>query len=80
MTHKITILAPSHNFVGLCLRNWGIYQQSEKKTCSTAIPPPHVLILWRTSAHWWLRSVQEFGAPLQISTGFASWQSYCTAL
>jgi len=22
----------------------------------------------------------EFGAPLQISTGFASWQHYCTAL
>ena len=27
----------------------------------------------------WLRSVGEFGAPLQISTGFASWQRYCTA-
>jgi len=23
--------------------------------------------------------VGEFGAPLQISTGFASWQCYCTA-
>ena len=23
--------------------------------------------------------VREFGAPLQISTGFASWQPYCTA-
>ena len=23
--------------------------------------------------------VREFGAPLQISTGFASWQRYCTA-
>ena len=22
----------------------------------------------------------QFGAPLQISTGFASWQRYCTAL
>jgi len=27
-----------------------------------------------------LRSVGEFGAPQQISTGFASWQRYCTAL
>jgi len=27
-----------------------------------------------------LRSVREFGAPQQISTGFASWQRYCTAL
>jgi len=26
-----------------------------------------------------MRSVGEFGAPLQISTGFASWQRYCTA-
>ena len=31
-----------------------------------------------TSAHWRLRSVPEFGVPLQISTGFASWQRYCT--
>jgi len=27
-----------------------------------------------------LRSVGEFGAPQQISTDFASWQRYCTAL
>jgi len=27
-----------------------------------------------------LTSVGEFGAPLQISTGIASWQRYCTAL
>jgi len=30
--------------------------------------------------HYRLRSVGEFGAPLQISTGFTSWQHYCTAL
>jgi len=30
--------------------------------------------------HYRLRSVGEFEAPLQISTGFASWQRYCTAL
>jgi len=29
---KVAIWAPSHNFVGLYLRNWGIYRQSEK-TC-----------------------------------------------
>jgi len=29
---KIAILmAPLHNFVGLCLRNSGMYRQSEKK-------------------------------------------------
>ena len=27
-----------------------------------------------------LRSVGEFGAPQQISTGFVSWQRYCTTL
>jgi len=26
---KIAILAPSHNFVGLYLRSWGMYWQSE---------------------------------------------------
>jgi len=29
-SQKITILAPSHNFVGLYLRNYGTYRQSEK--------------------------------------------------
>ena len=28
---KIAIWAPLHNFVGLYLRNWGTYRQSEKK-------------------------------------------------
>ena len=28
---KIAIRAPSHNFVGLYLCNWGMYRQSEKK-------------------------------------------------
>jgi len=27
---KIAILAPSHNFVGLYLRSWGMNRQSEK--------------------------------------------------
>ena len=31
MTQKIVIWAPSHNFVGLYLCNWGMYRQSEKK-------------------------------------------------
>jgi len=31
MTQKFTIYAPLHNFVGLCLRNKGMYRQSEKK-------------------------------------------------
>jgi len=31
MMQKIAICAPSHNFVGLYLRNEGMYRQSEKK-------------------------------------------------
>jgi len=50
------------------------------KHFKTAISPPHVRTIWRTSAHWRLRSVREFGALLQISTGFASWLRYCSGL
>jgi len=42
---KITIWVPSHNFVGLYLRNQGTHRQSEK-TCSAAVCPPHVPIIW----------------------------------
>jgi len=31
MMQKIVICAPSHNFVGLYLCNWGMYRQSKKK-------------------------------------------------
>ena len=34
---KIAILAPSHNFVGLYLRNYGMYRQSEKNLLSSNI-------------------------------------------
>jgi len=34
--------------------------------------------VWGTPANF--NGFREFGAPLQISTGFASWQRYCTAL
>jgi len=43
---------------------------NRKKNLLTAITPPHVIIIWRTSAHYRLRSVGEFVTPLQISTGF----------
>jgi len=35
MTQKIAILAQSHNFDGLYLRNEGTYRQSEKKLLSS---------------------------------------------
>jgi len=40
---KIDIWAPSHNFVGLYLRNYGMYRQSEKYLLSSNISPtcPH---------------------------------------
>ena len=34
---KIAICAPSHNFVGLYLRNYGMYRQSEKNLLSSNI-------------------------------------------
>ena len=42
-----------------------MYRQSE-------ISPPYVLAVWWTSAQKQLRSIGEFGAPQQISTGFTS--------
>ena len=51
---------------------------NRRKTCSAAICPPDTTTIWCTSAQR-LRSFRQFGAPHQISTGFASWQRYCTA-
>jgi len=43
---KIAIWAPSNNFVGLYLRNYGTYQQSEKSLLSSNISPtcPHNMV------------------------------------
>ena len=43
---KIAIWAPSHNFVGLYLRNNGMYRQSEKNLLSSNISPtcPHNMV------------------------------------
>jgi len=68
---KIAIWAPLHKFVGLYLCNWGTYRQSEKNLLA-AICPPHVFTIWWTSAHYRMTSIDQFGAPLQISTAFAS--------
>ena len=43
-----------------------MYRQS-RKTAKQRYLPPRVPTVWRTSAHYWLRSVGEFGAPQQIS-------------
>jgi len=43
---KIAIWVPSHNFVGLYLRNYGTYRQSEKNLLSGNISPtcPHNMV------------------------------------
>ena len=44
-TQKLAIWAPSHNFVGLYLRNWGIYWQPEKLLNSnTSSTYPHNIV------------------------------------
>jgi len=40
---KIAIWAPSHNLVGLYLRNYGTYRQSEKKLLSSNICPHNMV-------------------------------------
>ena len=46
-TQKIAISAPSHNFVGLYLRNWSMYRQLEKKNflnSNTSSTCPHNIV------------------------------------
>ena len=75
---KIAIWAPSHNFVGLYLRNWGTYRQTEKNLLSSNMfsrcPPQYGEL---RPSNGWVRFV-TLGHP-QISTGFASWQRYWAA-
>jgi len=68
-TQKIAILSPSHIFVGL-------YRQSEKNLLNSNTSSTY----HDNMVNVGLGSVGEFGASLQISAGFASWQRYCTAL
>ena len=48
-TQKIAILAPSHSFVGLYLRSWGMCRQSEKKLVKhdTSSTCPHNIVNFR---------------------------------
>ena len=43
---KVALWAPSHNFVGLYLRNWGTYRQSEKNLLSSNMSSrcPHNMV------------------------------------
>jgi len=51
---KIAISAPSDNFVGLYLRNWGTYRQSEKNLLSSNISStcPHNMVNLRSTSGW----------------------------
>jgi len=77
-TQKIALWAPSHNFVGLYLRNLGTYRQSEKNSLSSDMSStcPHNMVsfsLLMAEICW-----RFWGTPANFN-GFASWHRYCTA-
>ena len=77
---KIATWVSSHKFFGLYLRNQGTYRQSEKMLSSNMSSrcPRNMVNFGPLTVE--IGSVREFGAPQLISTGFASWQRYCTAV
>jgi len=56
---KFAIYAPSHNFIGLCLRIYGIYRQLEEKLLNTNIfsTCPHNMVIFGSLA-------TEIGLPV----------------
>jgi len=77
MKQKIDICAPSHKFVGLYIRNWGIYRQSEKNLLNSSIfsTCPHNMVNFGSltaDIGWRVWSTQ------QISTSFMYWLPYCS--
>jgi len=56
---KNAIWAPSHNFVGLYLRNEGTYRQQEKNLLNSNVSP-HVLTIWWTSAYQRLTALAAY--------------------
>jgi len=86
---KIAIWAPSHSFVGLYLHNQGMYRQSEKNLLSSNMSSrcPHNMVnigQLMADVHHIVVNIGHIGrwfsAPQLISTGFASWQHYFTAV
>jgi len=65
MKQKIAIWAPSHNFVSLYLRIWGMYQQSKKNLLSS----PLDLFL----SHWALFTVLR-------SSDASGWYHFCVCM
>jgi len=71
---KIAIWAPSHNFVGL--RHVSTTGKKLVKEQYLLHKCPHNMANFGPLA---AEMLPGFGAPQQISTGFASWQRYYTA-
>ena len=63
---KIAILTPSHNFVGLYLRSWGMYRQSEKNllNADTSSTCPQNMVNLRATNGWDL--LVSLGHPFQF--------------
>jgi len=75
---KIAIWAPSHNFVGLYLRNEGTYRQSGKNLLSSntsSTCPDNMVNFGPLAAEI---DLVVWGTPANFNC-FASWQRYCTA-
>ena len=70
---KIAVLAPSHNFVVLYLRNYGIIIDNRKKnllSSNTSSTCPRNMVNFDPLT---AEIGSEVWEPLQISTGFTSW-------
>ena len=68
-TQKIAICTPSHNFVEIYLRNWGIYRQSEKNLSNSNISStaPQYDEFWPTSGGDQLASLGHPSEFQQVS-------------
>jgi len=75
---KVAIWAPSPNFVGLYLRNEGMYRQLEKNLLSSNMSStcPHNMVNFGPLA---ADIDPVVWGTVQISTSFASGHRYCTA-
>jgi len=79
MMQKIAICALLHKFVGLYLRNEGMYRQSEKNLLSSDMSSrcPYDMVNFGPLV---AETISLVWGPQQISTGFTSLQRYWTAL
>jgi len=75
---NFAICAPPHTFSGYIFTTKAHIDNRKKTVKQQCLP--HTFSQYgalRPTNGW---DLLEFGAPQHISTGFASWQCYCTAL